>query len=104
MQFWIYLVLVLITDALAIILSKYYSLSQNKWYLVFAVLAFAFTGLFFCLSLNYKGMALANILWSAFASLLISFIGVTFFKEELATVQLVGIGVIVVGLALVNSK
>lgn len=103
-QFWLYLGLTLLTDAISIVFGKYYSLTHNKIYLALCVLGFAVTGLFFGLSLNYKGIALANMLWSAFAAILIATIGVLAFKEQISNIQFVGMAVTLLGVALINSK
>jgi len=101
-MFWLFFSLVCLFDVLGITLGKYYSLTQNNWHLAGAAVSFTFVGLFFALSLNYKGIALANIIWAGFATILITSTGYFFFKEAISPLQLTGIVTIVVGLLLVN--
>jgi len=101
-MFWLYFSLVCLFDVLGIGLGKYYSLTQNNWYLVGAAMSFTLVGLFFALSLNYKGIALANIIWSGFATILITTTGYFIFKETITPLQMSGITMIVLELVLVN--
>jgi multidrug transporter EmrE-like cation transporter len=101
-MFWLFFSLVCLFDVLGITLGKHYSLTQNNWYLAGAAASFTMVGLFFALSLNYKGIALANIIWAGFATILITSMGYFFFKETITSLQLSGIVVILLGLVLVN--
>ncbi len=94
----------IVGDTCAIVSSKYYSLTHNKIYIGLSALSLALTGVFFALALNFKGMALTNILWAAWTTIVISSIGVYFFKEEITILQIIGIGVILLGLILVNYE
>lgn len=101
-MFWLYFSLVCLFDVLGIGFGKYYSLTQNNWYLAGAALSFTLVGLFFALSLNYKGIALANIIWSGTATILITAAGYFFFKEAIMPLQFVGIAIILLGLILIH--
>lgn len=101
-MFWLYFSLVCLFDVLGIGFGKYYSLTQNNSYLVGAALSFTLVGLFFALSLNYKGIALANIIWAGAATILITSAGYFIFKEAITPLQLMGIVIILLGLILVN--
>jgi len=102
--FYLYIILALICDVSAIVSSKFYSLTHNSLYLVGSIIGLGLTGFFFCKSLNYEGVAIANITWSALSAILITLIGYFYFKENLSLLQGIGMGIIVIGLILVNSK
>ncbi|KKP39138.1 hypothetical protein A2483_02795 [Candidatus Peregrinibacteria bacterium RIFOXYC2_FULL_33_13] len=102
--FYFYLILILIFDIAAIISAKYYSLTQYFPYMLGAVLGFGLTGLFFCKSLLYHGVAIANIIWISFSAILVTFIGYYFFKETISLLQFIGIIFLVCGLVLINFE
>ena len=103
-KFWLFFIFVYIFDIAAMISAKLYSSSQNLWYLLGCVGGFALTGLFFGLALNYKGVAIANMLWVGIAAILMTFIGYFIFKEQISTIQFLGLGFVFIGLILVNSQ
>jgi small multidrug resistance pump len=103
-MFWFYFSFVYLFDILGVTAAKWYSLHGTPWYLVLCMASFAMTGLFFSLAVKESNqMAIANILWVSVAALLITAIGYFFFKEDLSTMQLAGVGVIFLGLLLINN-
>lgn len=94
--------LVYVFDVLGVSSAKLYSKSQNIWFIIGAAVFFALTGVFFALSLNYKSMAIGNILWVSLAAIFITAVGYFVFKEQITTTQFIGIGIIFIGLLFVN--
>jgi small multidrug resistance pump len=103
-MFVLYVTIVALLDAMAIVSAKYWQITKQLPFLVTTVLAFAFAGFFFARSLQYEGMAITNIIWMALSTLCITSIGYFLFKETITTLQFIGIATIVVGLILINLK
>lgn len=102
-MFWLYFSLVCFFDLLGITLGKLNSIYHQSWMIIGAIISFTFVGLFFSLSLEYKGIALANMIWVGVSAILITIAGYYIFKETISSLQLVGIGVILIGVFLINK-
>lgn len=102
--FLLHIILISLLDLAGTLTAKFYSLHKNPWFLVATALLFGLAGLVFALSLKYEGMAITNVLWIAISIVLVTLIGYFTFNENIAPIQLAGIGVIVVGLVLINLK
>jgi len=66
---------------------------------------YAMIGLSFCflaLSVKRLPLALAYAIWETVGLICVAFIGVRYFGESLGTLKLLGIGVLIVGVVLVN--
>jgi len=103
-MFIVYVTIVALLDAVAIISAKYWQITKQPAYVVLTVASFALAGFFFARSLQYEGMAITNIIWMALSTLCITSVGYFFFRETITTLQFVGIATIVTGLVLVNIR
>jgi small multidrug resistance pump len=80
-------------------------LSQGFAKLVPSILIFIFYGLSFALlTLTLKTMHVSTVyaLWSGLGTALVAVIGVMYFKETLPLFKAVGIGLVVLGVILIN--
>jgi len=102
--FIIHIAIITLLDLAGTICAKFYSINKNPLLLIATSLLFGGAGYVFAKSLKYEGMAITNVLWIALSIIIVTIIGYFAFKEEIATIQLIGIGVIVVGLVLINLK
>ena len=96
--------MITITEIVGILIAKKWNLNNNPIYLSAVVFLFGLVGFLFASSLKYEGMAIMNILWISFSVITITFFGYFIFKENISFMQLAGIGIIVIGLFLVNFK
>ncbi len=103
-QFVLYVAIINLLDLFGVVAAKLWSVNQNPWWLAGTVLGFGGAGFFFAKSLQFEGMAITNILWISISVILITLFGYFFFKENITTLQFIGMGVIVVGLVLVTSS
>lgn len=90
-------------DALSSIILRLWIDDRKIYLLVAGVLGFAIMGVFFALSMQYKGLALANIICVGLATVLLAAIAMTSFKEHLGIIQIVGIIVVLVGVVLIGK-
>jgi len=95
--------LLIVFDLVAMTSGKLYANTHNPWWLASAVFNFALVGLFFAWVTTYKGLAITNILWAAASTIFATAAGYWYFKEAITPLQLIGVGVILIGLVLVNS-
>ena len=58
--------------------------------LVGAVLMYSIQPLFFYRSLDFQGMAVMNLLWDVISSVLLTVVGIFYFKESLTNTKLIG--------------
>jgi multidrug transporter EmrE-like cation transporter len=102
-MFGILITITVLFEASASVILRLWAEQGKTWMLIVGILGFAIAALTFGLSLQYKGLAVANMLWIAITSVLLTGFGYFVFKENLTTVQLCGILVVMVG-ALMLSK
>ncbi|MDF9841739.1 MULTISPECIES: SMR family transporter [unclassified Paenibacillus] len=94
---WIYLFLVIVTNVMAVVSFKLYSLQANSF---FFYLGYALTGIcYFCLSLSIKhlGMTLPYVVWSGAAIVLVAILGFVFFDESMSAMKIIFASLILVG-------
>lgn len=97
-----YVAAITLLDITGTVCAKFYSLHKNPLLLVMTALLFGGAGFVFAKSLKYEGMAITNVLWIALSIIAVTLIGYFGFKEDIALIQLIGIGVIMAGLILIN--
>ncbi|MFH0837803.1 MAG: EamA family transporter [Patescibacteria group bacterium] len=103
-KFYLLIVIIALLDLFAEYIGKLWVLGGRSVYLWLTVLGFGAAGLFFAQSLKYEGVAIANILWIALTAILVTLMGYFVFKEQLSTTNLIGIGVVIVGVILINIR
>lgn len=102
--FIIHIAIITLLDIAGIICAKFYSINKNPLLILATVLLFGGAGYVFARSLKYEGMAITNVLWIALSVIITTIIGYFFFKEQITSIQFIGIGVITIGLILINIK
>lgn len=83
---------------------KEYVLSNKKYFILAAVLFYMLQPLLFAYVLKYSsyGMAEANIFWDVFSIIIVTFIGVYYFKEPIKNIQILGILFTIIGIILID--
>jgi len=102
--FYYYIAIITLLDLAGTLSAKFYSINKNPLLLIATIVLFGGAGLTFALSLRYEGVAITNILWIAISIVVVTIMGIFFFKESVAPIQIAGIIVITAGLILVNLK
>ena len=75
--------------------------SRNK-YIIVTMLIYGIAVPFFLYRvLNYNGIGLANFYWNLMSTLSAFFIGWYFFQEDISNVQKIGVGISLLGVALI---
>lgn len=104
MQLYYYVFLLILLDAAGLACAKQWYLTQNKFYILAGMLAFAFIPLIFAFTTKYASSGVANATWAGFSAIVITVTGILIFKENISTWQIVGILTIVLGLFLMEVK
>lgn len=91
-------------DIAGVLCAKFYSINKHPLLLFATVIFFGCAGFLFAKSLKYEGMAITNVLWIALSIIAITILGYFIFKENITPIQLTGVGVIMIGLILINLK
>ncbi len=103
-RFYLYIAAINTLDLLAILSAKMWHITGKPYYLVGTALGFAMAGIFFALSLKYEGMAVTNVLWIAISVILVAAMGYFVFKEHITSLQLVGMGCVILGIVFLNIR
>ncbi|MFA5076031.1 MAG: EamA family transporter [Patescibacteria group bacterium] len=102
--FYLYISCIAVLDLGGMLSGKMWNITRQPVYLVVTCLAFTVAGFFFALSLRYEGMAITNIFWIAVSTVLTTIAGYFVFKEQISSVQFIGVLIIIIGVALINWR
>ena len=101
---WIYLLSAILLEVSGTMSMK---LSEGLTKTIPSILIFVFYGLslsLLTLALKSIPVSIAYAIWSGIGTALIAVIGFTFFQESFSTVKWLGIGLIILGVVLINLK
>ncbi len=104
MNFYLLLTALLIFDLMGLSLAKIWSIKLMPIYLILTVISYAIMAVFLTLSLKYEGVAITNIIWVSLSAISMTAIGYFVFNESITTLQFVGIGIIIIGLVIIQIK
>lgn len=96
-----YILIIVITEGIAQTCLKKYSESKQMMYFFTGLIFYGLVSLFLCESYNLKGgIAIVNLIWSAFSIITSFTIGMFFFKEaihyhDVLAIILISIGVLI---------
>ena len=104
MLFWIYLLIAILTEVVGTTLMK---VSQGLTRLIPSVLMFLLYGIsfvFMAFALKKIEVSTAYAIWSGLGTALIAIIGIVWFRESINLPKLVGLVLIIGGVALLNLR
>lgn len=99
---YIYLLLTILSETIAVLLMKTSNGFQNKLISVFAITAYILSFVFLTLALKKMPMGIANALWAGASTVLVVLAGWFFFKESISMKQMFFLLLIVIGLVGLN--
>ena len=102
--FVLHILVITLLDLAGTLTAKFYSTGKNVWLLVATILLFGAAGGVFARSLKFEGVAITNVLWISLSVIVTTLFGYFWFKEDIAPIQRAGVGVILIGLILINLK
>ena len=82
-------------------LKTYHKAPEKTHLYIAGVLFYTIVCALLVMSYKYKGMGLINIIWSGLSVLLILTTGILFFDESITLMDMIGVGMIVSGIAFV---
>jgi small multidrug resistance pump len=101
---YFFLLLTIIAETAAVIFMKLANGFQNKLNAAIAVAAYVLGFVFLTLALKQLPVGIANAIWAGASTVLVAVLGVYLFKEQLTTLQLVSLILIVIGLIGLNIQ
>jgi multidrug transporter EmrE-like cation transporter len=104
MHFFLYILSLCAVDVAAITLSRQWEISKQWYWLVASMVFFCLMPIIFARATMYASSGITNAIWVASSSILITISGYYIFKEHLSTQQIIGLGVIIIGLVIVEIK
>lgn len=83
---------------------KKYIQFNKTYFIIAAVLFYMLQPLLFAYILKYSsyGMAEINIFWNIFSTIIVTFFGIYYFKEQIKNIQLMGIILTIIGFILID--
>jgi small multidrug resistance pump len=102
MKGYLFLILTVILETLAIILMKLAHGGTNKMYLTLAIICFSATFFSLTTALKYLPMGYTNAIWAGSSTVLVCLIGFLFFEEKLSIKEIFFLCCIIVGLVGLN--
>ncbi len=102
--YFLYVLLIGLLDALAMILGKLWFLHKNVFYLVGAFLSLGIAAIFFAFTLKFQNLVIMNWLWIGLSAISGTLVGFLIFKESISSLQIIGAIIIGIGLILLNWK
>lgn len=104
MQFYLYILLLVGIDICAITTSKQWQVSGKIYWLIISMILFALMPIIFARATRYTASGVANAVWVAASSILITIAGYFIFKEHLTWMQIAGLLIIIAGLVVLRIK
>jgi multidrug transporter EmrE-like cation transporter len=99
---YIYLVLTILAETAAVLCMKLSNGFYHRWYTTAAILTYALGFVFLTIALKYLPAGIANGIWAGASTVLVAVFGVILFKEQLNTIPLISLFLIVIGLVGLN--
>ena len=102
MSWLIPLAILIFFEALADVLAKTWSLKSGWWYAVSALVAYLLANTFWLFALRQgSGLGRGAVIFSVVSAILAILIGVLWYREQVNSVQLIGMALGVVAVALI---
>lgn len=101
-MFYLLMILTGLSDAAAAVVLRIWANNHRLIFLIIGIIGYGLAGLLFALSMQYRGLAIANILWVGLATVLLTILAVVIFKEGLNLWQIVAMSIIFIGVLLLS--
>ena len=82
-----------LADVFALSILKFIKLDKlSNSYLIIPTIMYAIQPHVFLVAMNYENMTVMNLLWDVMSDVLVTGMGVYYFKETLSPIRLIGVG------------
>ncbi len=102
MSFLKYIIGIGIFSLIGIISIKQYYLTKNPIYFLFMIASSIGYFYFYYKSLFFEGIAIINALLATLGIIIVTTIGVLYYKEKLKNFQYIGIGLVIAGIIFIQ--
>jgi small multidrug resistance pump len=99
---YIFLILTIILETLAIILMKKADGVTHKWYLLSGGVCYAATFFLLTMALKYLPMGYTNAVWAGTSTFLVYLAGMLWFKEKTSLLEMFFVACIITGIVGLN--
>jgi len=98
--------LMAVIDVLVFGWMKEYSLGNITWRGIIPIMmcVYSLEPYFFLQSLQYESMTVMNILWDAISDVIVTMMGLFYFKEKLSTLKWTGLSFAFIGIVLMSYE
>ena len=91
-------------DSIALPITKAVSNGLNKWFMVIPMIFYAFSPLVFLKALSSESLTIMNLVWDLSSDLIVTLIGLFWFKESVSPVKLLGVALSFVSMFLMTYE
>ena len=102
MKGYIFLILTIILETLAIILMKKADGVTHKWYLISGGVCYVATFFLLTMALKYLPMGYTNAVWAGTSTFLVYLAGMLWFKEKTSILEMFFVACIITGIVGLN--
>ena len=99
---YFYLALTIILESASIIFMKLSNGFQHKWHLLYSIITYLLSFLFFTLALKHLSLGWANAVWAGTSTVLVALVGIYYFGEKMNITQMGFMALIIIGLVGLN--
>ncbi len=89
-------------DVAGAVILRYWSADRKPTLLLLGIAVYGLMGFVFAQSLQYRGVAISNILWIALSTILVTGAGLWLFGEKIGWGQIAGIVLVTAGVILIQ--
>ncbi|MCL5969998.1 MAG: SMR family transporter [Patescibacteria group bacterium] len=100
---WVYIIITAVMDVASSVFIKEWTLHGKILDLALGIALLVCAGVSFALSMKFFGLAISNVLWNSLSTVILAAIAIAFFHEKLSAIQIAGILITVLGVALVGK-
>lgn len=96
--------LIIVTETTAMGFLKQYSMTSSIASLAIGLACYMVVAFLLMESLQFEGMGIVNILWSAFSVIAVVITGILVFGEKISMLEVFGIAFVITGVVLLRSR
>ncbi len=93
-----------VIDSIALPTVKHVHMGWSKWWMMIPVALYALNPLIFLKAMTFESLTIMNLVWDLSSDLIVTLIGLFWFKESVSPVKLLGVALSFVSLFLMTYE